>query len=168
MVIRLPKNCTGGPDMEFHEHLKKLRETKELTQLQMAEAIGIAKNTYIGYEKGSREPRLSELKKMAEIFSMGLSELCLESRNSGLSGWLKASFEAASKLRAKDKAALIQVVNGYVTARRFMEIAASGDPMALVKEAEEESFIEYYEEPDLENAVQEEALVEELEANENR
>ena len=154
--------------MEFHEHLKKLRETKELTQLQMAEAIGIPKNTYIGYEKGSREPRLSELKKMAEIFSMGLSELCLESRNSGLSGWLKASFEAASKLRAKDKAALIQVVNGYVTARRFMEIAASGDPMALVKEAEEESFIEYYEEPDLENAVQEEALVEELEANENR
>ncbi|WP_372878695.1 helix-turn-helix transcriptional regulator [Spongiibacter marinus] len=125
MGIESPKNHTEDADMEFHEHIKKLRESKELTQIQVAEAVGVAKNTYIGYEKGSREPRLNELKKLAELFGVSLGELCLESRDSGLSGMLKASFEATKDLRARDKAALLQVINGYVAARRIAQIQSS-------------------------------------------
>lgn len=138
MGIESPKNHTEAPDMEFHEHLKRLRESKELTQLQVAEAIGIAKNTYIGYEKGSREPRLSEVKKMAELFNVTLGELCLESRDSGLTGWLKASFEAAKELRARDKAHLIEVVNGYVLAKRIHQLSRGQLPPEEQAEVERE------------------------------
>lgn len=151
MGIESPKTQTKRCDMEFHEHLKQLRETKELTQLQAAEALGIAKNTYIGYEKGEREPRLSELKKMAGLFEMNLSDLCMEAR-SGLSGWLKGSFEAAQTLKAKDKAALIRVIDGYVAARRVIELSGAGRPAEEQYEDElferivnEEESEEYYE-----------------------
>lgn len=63
MGIGLLKNQIDWCDMDFHEHLKTLRQTMGMSQAQAADEIGITKNTYIGYENGSREPRLSELKK---------------------------------------------------------------------------------------------------------
>jgi transcriptional regulator with XRE-family HTH domain len=143
--------------MEFHTHLKRLRESKELTQIQVADALGIAKNTYIGYEKGDREPRLNEIKKLAELFNVTLGELCLESRDSGLTGWLKASFEAAKELRARDKAALIQVINGYVAARRIANMAIHKDPSDFIAEFQaEERYLGKQEEYELDMLVQEE------------
>lgn len=83
MDIELLKRQTDWCDMQFHEQLKSLRLAKGLSQLEISEELGIAKNTYIGFEKGDREPRLSELKKMALLFNMTLSELCMDadSRN---------------------------------------------------------------------------------------
>lgn len=168
MGIESPKNYTEDGDMEFHEHLKRLRESKELTQLQVADAVGIAKNTYIGYEKGSREPRLSELKKLAELFQVGLGELCLEARDSGLTGWLKASFEAAKNLRARDKAALIQVVNGYVAARTLASMSISNAPADMRQELEShERMLADSEEYELDELVKLESAIEEHEQNQH-
>jgi transcriptional regulator with XRE-family HTH domain len=159
--IESPKNCAEDEYMEFHDHLKRLRESKEMSQLQTAEAIGIAKNTYIGYEKGSREPRLSELKKLANLFGVGLGELCLEDRDSGLTGWLKASFEAAKNLRARDKAALIQVINGYVAARMMATMSISNAPTDMREELEShERILADQEDYELDQLVKLEAAIE--------
>lgn len=164
MGIESPKNNTEDPDMEFHEHLKRLRESKELTQIQVAEAVGVAKNTYIGYEKGDREPRLSELKKMAELFNIGLGELCLEGRDSGLTGWLKSSFENAKKLRARDKAHLIEVVNGYVLAKLINEMSLEQVPEDVRAELAEESAMRQADEDyELDEMVKLETAIEEKE-----
>lgn len=142
-IIRLSRY----EDMEFHDHLRRLRESTGLTQAQTAEAVDIAKNTYIGYEKGSREPRLSELKKLAALFNIGLGELCLEAQEAGLSGLLKAAMERAEKLAAKEKAALLEVMRGYINSRLVAQISDDGDwyeerelEEILQKELEDEHF----------------------------
>lgn len=124
--------------MDFHEHLRHLRETRELTQAQVAEAVGIAKNTYVGYEKGPREPKLGELKKLATLFDVELGELCLEAQNAGLSGWLKATLKRADRLRAREKAALLEVVSGYIKACEIAQISSTDDQLWAQQMQEEE------------------------------
>ncbi|OUO99805.1 hypothetical protein B5F36_14925 [Anaerofilum sp. An201] len=61
--------------MSFGDRLKESRCRCGFTQKQLAEQIGVAKSTYTGYEKGSREPDLFKLKKLIEILQVDSSWL---------------------------------------------------------------------------------------------
>ena len=138
-------------EMKFHDHLKQLREARGITQAQVAESVDIAKNTYIGYEKGSREPRLSELKKLAKLFQVELGELCLEPESEGLSGWLKAAMKRADSLRAREKAALMEVMHGYITSCQVAQISGK-----------DQQWIQELENAQVDELVKEESMIEEL------
>ncbi|KZL93583.1 helix-turn-helix domain-containing protein [Clostridium magnum] len=79
--------------MLFHERLKGLREDKDLTQQEVAEALHIERNTLSGYEIGYREPNLDMLVKIADYFDTTLDYLLCRTS-------LKVSF---SKLYKKNK-----------------------------------------------------------------
>jgi len=145
--------------MDFHDHLKRLREAKGLTQAQVAEAIDTAKNTYIGYEKGTREPRLSELKKLAALFHIELGELCLEAQSAGLTGWLKIELKRAQSLRAKEKAALAEVMHGYIKSCQIARISHESELHDFVVDPR----IQEIEEEELEALVRQETAEEEYE-----
>lgn len=114
MGIELPEIINWHNEMDFHEQLKALREAKELTQGQVAEMLGIAKNTYIGYEKGSTEPRLSELKKMCHLYSITLSELCMEADSRNIEQNLALQFEAVSQFGEEEMEAFNTLVESMV------------------------------------------------------
>jgi transcriptional regulator with XRE-family HTH domain len=61
--------------MSVNEKIRLIRETKGLTQEQVAEKLGISPTAYGDFERGSNDPKLSKLKKLAEIFEMPLSDL---------------------------------------------------------------------------------------------
>lgn len=48
--------------------MRDLREDAELSQAELAEALGIAQTTYSGYERGFREPSLDMLCQIADFF----------------------------------------------------------------------------------------------------
>lgn len=50
--------------MAFKEQLKAARLAKGYTQEQLATAIGVAKSTFTGYEKGNSEPNMLTIKKV--------------------------------------------------------------------------------------------------------
>ena len=52
------------------QNLKKARETMHLTQLQVAEKLGITSVAYQNYEYGKREPNNTLLCKIAELFNV--------------------------------------------------------------------------------------------------
>jgi transcriptional regulator with XRE-family HTH domain len=113
--------------MEFFEQLKELRESKGLTQTQVADTLGIAKNTYIGYEKGEREPRLSELKKLAHMFGMTLSELCMEADSRNIDQRLALHFEAVKQFNEEEMQAFNTLVESMVIrhhAKKAQEITS--------------------------------------------
>lgn len=66
----------------FFENLKNARLRKGLSQVQLAEQLGIAKSTYSMYESGKREPNMQTIKKIADILDvstdelLGMDELC--------------------------------------------------------------------------------------------
>lgn len=52
--------------------IKTLRKGKRMSQEQLAEALKVSRATISNYEVGRRTPHLSELKRIAEYFGVGL------------------------------------------------------------------------------------------------
>lgn len=57
------------------DNLKYLRKKISLTQEQMAQQIGIKRSLLGAYEEGRADPRISNLLKFAEIFSLSVDQL---------------------------------------------------------------------------------------------
>ena len=56
--------------MKIGERLKTARKDKKLTQQQVADALGVAKSTYSGYESGFRKPDVLTVQKLAAILDV--------------------------------------------------------------------------------------------------
>ena len=52
--------------------IKTLRKGRKLTQEQLAENLGITRATVSNYEVGRRAPHITELKRIAEYFGVGV------------------------------------------------------------------------------------------------
>ncbi len=57
------------------ENLKALREALNLTQEEVAEKIGIAAQSYGAYERDESEPKIENLKKLADFFHTSIDYL---------------------------------------------------------------------------------------------
>ena len=53
--------------------LKYLRKQDDITQLELANALGIAKSTISMYESGNREPDFETLEKLADYFNVNMA-----------------------------------------------------------------------------------------------
>ncbi|MFC2511022.1 MAG: helix-turn-helix transcriptional regulator, partial [Candidatus Nanoperiomorbus sp.] len=61
--------------MTFTQAVKMLRRRAKLSQQEVADAIGIARATYIKLENGTREARLDELRKLSQYYEISLQDL---------------------------------------------------------------------------------------------
>lgn len=57
---------------EIGSKLKQLRQSKKLTQEEVAARVNITRSTVSNYERGRRTPHLKDLQKLADVFSVGL------------------------------------------------------------------------------------------------
>ena len=60
------------------EKIKKYREEKKMTQVEVAEVLGVKPATISKYEAGTLEPNIESLKKLAELFEVSVDELLKE------------------------------------------------------------------------------------------
>ncbi len=59
----------------FPERLKRLRASLKLSQTELGNRIGVGRSSVNMYEKGTREPTLSNLVQLANIFSVSVDYL---------------------------------------------------------------------------------------------
>lgn len=65
--------------MTFGEKVKTLRKTKDMSQPQLAQAIGVSLRTVVGWEKEGRYPKQHELyQKLADTLGCYISYLMTE------------------------------------------------------------------------------------------
>ena len=58
--------------------LKQLRESKGISQTQLANLVGLKQTTISQYENGSRKPNLNKAKKIADALNISLDDFfCL-------------------------------------------------------------------------------------------
>lgn len=60
-------------NLPFSYRLIAIRKGNQITQVEMARKLGIARQTYLDLETGKTEPRISILYKIAEIFNIPVS-----------------------------------------------------------------------------------------------
>ncbi len=56
--------------MSYNDRLKEARKKKQITQAQLGEIVGCAKNTISSYEKGTNEPNMYILSKIMEALDV--------------------------------------------------------------------------------------------------
>ena len=61
---------------ELRVRLRILRISKGCTQREISEFLGVAQNTYSGYETGEIVPPLINLIKLAEFYGVSLDYIC--------------------------------------------------------------------------------------------
>lgn len=61
--------------MTLGERIKAARKPIGLTQKQLAEKIGVATGTIQQYELNKRQPRMGQLKKIADVLEVSIAEL---------------------------------------------------------------------------------------------
>lgn len=59
--------------MELHEKLKASRKEKGLTQIELAEKLGLGVQSVYRYETGERVPKVNVLEKYAKFFEKPMS-----------------------------------------------------------------------------------------------
>lgn len=61
--------------MEFSERLKNLRRQAGLTQVEVAEKLGISQPAYASWERGVKKPTQDNLVKIAQILNVSVDYL---------------------------------------------------------------------------------------------
>ncbi|MGE7113966.1 helix-turn-helix transcriptional regulator [Lysinibacillus sp. NPDC047702] len=61
--------------MDLCNNLIRFRKNLKLSQEEMAKKIDVARATYGAYERGTREPDIDTLTKLAEVFEISIDEL---------------------------------------------------------------------------------------------
>lgn len=61
--------------MEFSECLKDLRKQARLTQVDVAEKLGISQPAYASWERGAKKPTQDNLVKIAQILNVSVDYL---------------------------------------------------------------------------------------------
>lgn len=85
--------------------LQQLRKGRKLSQQELADKMGVSRATISNYEVGRRSPHLSELKRFAEFYGVGLDYFGVASTDEifELLSRAKAVFESGSVSKeAKD------------------------------------------------------------------
>ena len=56
----------------FGKRLREVRKSKKITQQELADRLGIKRNTYSDWENGKTEPTFEILVKLADLFDVSL------------------------------------------------------------------------------------------------
>lgn len=114
--------------MTFGERLKQFRESRGLTQEQLATAIGVAKTTVTGYERGNREPDVAKIKKLAaalgvsgdELLGTGQEKKPTPVSEDGLNNGAKAVLDACSGFTLDEWREMLHFAE-YLVSKRTQE-----------------------------------------------
>ena len=57
--------------------IRQLREAKKWTQVDLANKVGVAPSTVYNWERGKVEPRVSQLRSLADTFGVRMDDIAL-------------------------------------------------------------------------------------------
>jgi transcriptional regulator with XRE-family HTH domain len=111
--------------MGFAERLLTLRKERGLTQQVLADKAGMHVVQIRRYETNASQPSLEAIRKLAIALSVSADALVFEADERGPADEaLKLQFEAVSHLAPKEKAVIMELIDGMLLkhdARRWMQ-----------------------------------------------
>ena len=98
--------------MTLGERLKKLREDKNLNQVEVAKKLNISQATYNRYERDERSPDYKTLAKIADFYGVNIDDL-FGRTTSDLDEDTYLFARKYSQLPEKDKKVLKKILKGF-------------------------------------------------------
>jgi transcriptional regulator with XRE-family HTH domain len=100
--------------MDFPERLATLRKARGLTQLALADKVGVHVLQIRRYEGGSSQPTLDVIRRLALALSVSADELVFERAERDPAEDLRLQFEAVSRFDEEDKQVVRALLEGLI------------------------------------------------------
>jgi transcriptional regulator with XRE-family HTH domain len=111
-AVLVPKNPVAIAD--FAARLVELRKDKGLTQLQLAERVGVHAQQLKRYEAGISQPTFDVIRNMAMALGVSSDYLLFGKDERGPDDDLKLQFEAVSRFDPESKKVVQQVLDSMI------------------------------------------------------
>jgi len=109
------------------KNIRRLRQDKGWSQAQLSEHTGIKVGHISTMEKGEGNPTIATLYKLIDAFGCSPDSLLLDADHMDKNAVLKQTIERALNLPEVNKAAIIEVVDGYCRACGVEQNFAAGN-----------------------------------------
>lgn len=120
---------TWGFEMDFAERIAALRKAKAWTQQELANRTGLSVIQLHRYEKGTSQPSLDAIKKLALALSTTSDDLVFGKDERGPDEDLRLQFETISRFDPEAKKLILEVLDSLILkqeARRWSGARAPG------------------------------------------
>lgn len=102
--------------MNFAENLKRIRESRNMSQQELADKLGVAQSTVGMWEANKRTPKLAELNRMARVLNLTVSRLLGQAKDDKKVEIIKNEIyidgEKVSDLDATDVEGILEYISG--------------------------------------------------------
>lgn len=109
----------------FPDQLARLRKERNLTQKALAERVGLHVIQIRRYERGSSQPTLDVIRRLAVALSVSSDTLVFDTEERGPGEDLRLQFEAVQTMSDEDRKVIASLIDAYVKKIRLEELAAS-------------------------------------------
>ena len=112
--MQISKHPLKAICMSFDKNLLRLRKSRNLTQDQMADLVGLHSASIKTYESGKTQPSLEALKKIVVACSVTADEMLFDEFERGPDDDLKLAFEAVSNMANEDKQTVLSLIEAMM------------------------------------------------------
>jgi len=114
---------------DFHQRLRQLRSSRNITQSRLAELLGISPRVYTRWENGDATPLFGTVVKIADILNITLDELAgrADAANDEIrikNPELHRVYQKVDQLPDEDQKALLVVLDSLVKRSRMDKLMA--------------------------------------------
>lgn len=100
--------------MDIGLKIKNARIKTNLTQEQVAEALGVSRQTISNWENGKTYPDIISVIKMSDLYDISLDHLLKEKEEASMSNYLDFLEESTNTVKSKNKLAKLILVLTYL------------------------------------------------------
>ena len=134
-LARMPRHAAHRSS-DFGERLKRLRQARDLTQQQLADALGCSQRAIVYYEKDGKYPPAATVVRLAALFGVSSDDLMAEAdaqppkRSTAAPDLLNdpgdrrlwRQFRKLKQLSSRDRAAVLRLLNVAATNKARREV----------------------------------------------
>jgi len=105
----------------FAERLKELRKDKNMTQVQLADALGVSKGTVAMWEIGKREPNFETLNRLSDIFDKRIDYILGNSNDASSPRFTEEDIDQLGRWEVEDQ--FREIIMAYLSLDEYGKTA---------------------------------------------
>lgn len=122
----------SGSILVLGERIRRLRQERRWTQVELAEKLGVHQKQISAYERDVHAPSVDVLIKMAEVFDVTLDHLAFESRGKAAPMQIQdrellQRFEVIDQLPSEEKHLAKEILDLVILKHRFKKLVQPND-----------------------------------------
>lgn len=108
--------------MSIGANIKNLRKSRDLTQLELAKALGVSDKAVSAWENDSKTPRMGTIEKLAQMFKINKSDILDDSVKPVVDANLQMLIDNYNRLNLSGRDKLLEYSYDLIGNTKYIEV----------------------------------------------